>query len=546
MLLLTPVAPVGLLSGYGQFAIGHSHTLPAFEVSPSQFTARAPNAFPISLGQERTGIVVTELSRFGKVIAIRPVPMAPTQIDYETTSLGFSMRYVAGMKWSAQGAASPFITWADGTVGPGVPSAPSTWALLTWRSEHPPILLHFSNPASLIAIKTDTGFALEAAGWTGTVRVRLPFGSRSATTSQAADFGKLVGELNVHRELISSEAPKPTSATVTRADNGYLLTVLFDQPGAAVPPAAIAAIEKGLAILRSPIVDNGPSGMPLCATNQLRIFLRAPVPIGPGAPLTFRGGIVAQPTNGQEDRLLAFITGNATSAESFALNTLPPLVTMHTEPITGIGMPFASDGTGSYTASLRAATFVVQGRSAPFIDSIFDGVDWVTWQPPGNSAKERANAAAVLALAGPFCRSIENRAVAAMSNAGIVSASVFDDVRYALYGPGEKPAWCAALYSPIKVLTPGTAASDSQNGFKVFGNVETTEAFDLTIASDQPLVTVSHANVDRTMVIGTGPQTVIRVWPKSFGDWSITFRRSSAGNPIPKGAPSPRYNAARR
>ena len=545
MFILAPVAAVGLMGGFGQFAFGHKHTLPAFDVDPTSFVAHAPNALKISLGPERAGIVTESISRFGKTIALRPTGASQVKMDFETTSIGFSLRYVGGMKWSAEGE-PPFVTWEEGTVGPGVPSAPANWALLTWRTERPPLLLVFSNPVGLTARRTEGGFTLETGRWTGTVAVRLPFGTKNFATSQAADFGGLLQQFRPLLPLVSAPAPRVLSSQVLSHAEGYELVVRFDSPGAAIPPAAVAAIEKGSARLLSPTVENGPEGMPICSTEELRIVLRAPGAFAPGTPVTYRGGLLPHKTTGAEDRLLAYITGNADAAGSRALSFVAPLQPMLTEPITGIGMPLASDGSGSYLAALRGAELVAQGKAAGFFDSIFAGVDWVTWQPPGGTPSERANAASVLSIAGPYCKSIDNRAIAAMANAGITEQTAWDAVRTGFYGASEKPAWFASIRSPLRIMTPGVVTADAPNGFKVSGSVETTESFDLEIRSDQLLETASHTNIARTMVVGIGDVTTVRIWPKTFGEWTLTFRRSAAGSPIPKAVPSPRYSAAPR
>lgn len=542
MLVLAPIAAINLLGGFGQFAFGNDHTLPAFQLSPIRFVARAPNALPIRLGPTRSGIVAESLSRFGKTITLRPADNAPVRIDFEATSLGFSLRYVNGLKWEADGEAPPFITWAEGTVGPGVPSAAADWVLLSWQNERPPLLLVFSNPVSLKAEPTENGFSLATGRWMGTVSVRLPLGKRSAATSQAADFGRLLQQVRPILPFASRQAPKALSSAVTPHADGYEVTVRFDAPGAVVPPPAVG--NPNVRIL-SPILEGGPADMAVCASEELRFVVRAPGAFEPGMPVTYRAGLQRPNTSSPEDRILAYLAGNSTPEEAQALSFLAPPMPTFTEPKTSISMPLAPTGEGSYRAALRGLELVAQGKPAHFLDSIFAGIDWVTWQPPGGTSEERENAANALAVAGPYSKSIENRVLAAMANAALSAQSGWQAIRAALYGVGEKPAWLASLRSPLRVMTPGVTSVDAPNGFKLTGLAETTESLDVTVRSDKPIEWIAHTNIARTIIIGIGEQTTIRVWPKTFGEWSLTFRRLEAGSPIPKAAPSPRYNAGR-
>jgi hypothetical protein len=541
MLTAIPLAVTALTGGFGQFAIGHSHFLPAFDLSPTEFEAHAPNAIAITIGPERAGFVVTSLSRFGKTVAIRPTAHAPTEIVYETTSLGFGLKYVAGMEWQGPGEA-PFITWKDGTVGPGVPSAPAHWVVLTWPSERPPLLLVFSNPASLIAEKSATGFKLTAEKWTGRIHVRLPLGNRSVATGTAADFGGLLAEVTPLIDLLMQPAPKPLYAKVETVETGYRVIVKFDRQGAVVPPAALEAVANGRAIIESPVIEGGPKEMPLCSTDELVFTVLAPPAASPGTPFAFGSSSIE--ASSEEDLVLAYVTGALSAPGSFKLAALPPMVAMYTEPITGIGLPFASDGTGSYRTALRGAVFLAQGKNASFLDSLFAGIDWVTWQPPGSSPQEKANAAAAMAIAGPFCSSLENRAIAAMAGASRKLKTGFDPFLEGVYKSGARPDWAAMLYSPVKVLTAGTSVSTVAGGLRVSGVAETIESFNLTLSSDVPLQIASQQNVERTMTISTGARTTLRVRPKSSGEWSIIFRREAGASPIPKAVPSPRYSEA--
>jgi hypothetical protein len=202
------------------------------------------------------------------------------------------------------------------------------------------------------------------------------------------------------------------------------------------------------------------------------------------------------------------------------------------------------DGSGSAEAALRGLELVVQGKPAGAFDGLFATLDWVTWMPSG-SPEERSLAASALAIAGPFCERIENRALAAMANAAIAAPNPWHQMQTAIYA-SPKPDWFAAMTSPIRILTPGVGAIDVPSGIKLSGSRETVESFEVTVRSDVPIEIVSTENIRRNMIVGTGAKTTIKLWPDKFGEWSIIFRRSTAGRPIPKAAPSPRYSVIQR
>jgi hypothetical protein len=215
-----------------------------------------------------------------------------------------------------------------------------------------------------------------------------------------------------------------------------------------------------------------------------------------------------------------------------------------TEPITNTPMPLALDGSGTAAAALRGLELLVQGKSAGAMDGIFATVDWVTWLPSGGK-EEQGIAGSALAIAGPYCERIDNRALAAMSNAATASPNPWHEMQNAIYAT-PKPEWYAAFSSPIRILSPGVNAVDVPGGIKLAGSRETIESFEISVRSDTPIVIISTENIKRNMIIGTGAITTIRMWPDKFGEWSLTFRRSTAGRPIPKAAPSPRYSVIQR
>lgn len=508
--MLAPLVAAGLLTGVGQFAAGHKHDLPAFTVSPSSFVARAPLAVPIKLGPERQGIVIESLSRFGKAIAIRPTGNSQVRMEYETTSLGFALRYEGGMAWSGEGPA-PFVTWAEGTVGPGVPSAPAVWALLTWAEPKPPLLLAFSQPAGLTAQQTESGFTLSTGKWSGVVRVLLPLGTRSVATAEAAEFGRLLRELTKALPLFLSPAPKPVAAAIEEEAASITLTVTFDAPGAAIPPAAVAAAERGALEILSELHPASPEGMPLVAGKAMTIRLPAPSQFAPGMPLA-AGAPRSEPPQGQarQDRLLRYLTGSASVSEASGMGSSPG------------------------DRVLRAVELAVTGAHGRELSDALASVDWVTWLPAGGT-----EAADLMAAGSGWFPTPEARLLGAMMHAAAPEGG-FASFREALFGKAL-PAWLEVLNSPMRLLTPGVRADRTADGIEVSG----TDAAEVVLISDQPLTCTPLENCSVGVIARDGTRHTVRVSPQAQGAWRVRFRRSAAGRPIPSWVPGPRYSEGR-
>ncbi|MBA3727582.1 MAG: hypothetical protein H0W86_14410, partial [Armatimonadetes bacterium] len=240
-------AVAGLVGGFGQFGFGHIHELATFHVGPTFFRAKAPGGFDISIGPVRTGFVVTQQSRYAKTLEMRAAPRSPSRIHFETTSLGFSLQYApGGFEMGAKSVAAPFISWSDGTVGPGVPSAASNWALLSWAEARPPILLCFASaPASVTAVEESGGFRLVCKDYVGTVGVPLPFGGESFATVRAADFGEAIAKLKLRVAEMARPAPNVIGVAVEEDAQGLTAVWKFDSPGAIIPLPVYSGVTTG-------------------------------------------------------------------------------------------------------------------------------------------------------------------------------------------------------------------------------------------------------------------------------------------------------------
>jgi hypothetical protein len=546
------VIAAGLVGGFGHFAFTDSYSLPACEITPNSFRVKSEGAPTIVFGQDRK-IATVAMTRYFKEVQSSFVQNSPLRIRYEPTSIGFSLEYAGGFVFSGSGNA-PFISWSEGTVGPDVPSAPSTWALLSWSDPKPPILLCFpSGNASLVSEKNPSGFQVRCTGYTGKVFVRFPFGSKNIATRTAADFGGIVAPISQNMSYLSAPAPHLIGVAYEKESDGITAIWKFDRPGALIPLPVIGGVRLGSVRIINPTRPaflGGDDAIRACAGDELRLrFTMAR--LRPGAA-GVAGAPGAEEPGSLADSALALLCGNAPQFARLKASLAAAMKTV-VEPTTTIPLPHEDTGAGSASAAERFLAGSALGVRLTWADGLFAGLDWTDWLPAGGDHKERVEAAALLALAGPLLEDPEERILAAMANAALADepdAPSFS-VRRWLYPNAAlarlpKPGWLAAMQSPIRIFTPGVAAAQDASGLWLVGTAETIEAFDLTVKMDAPFEIGATENLDQVIAIADAPATVMQVRPRAAGPWRIKIVRLSPGAALPKAAPSPRYSADRR
>jgi hypothetical protein len=542
-------AAAALAAGFGQFAFVHEHHLFGFDVSPSAFKVQGGMVF--TLGPEREGFVSAKVSRYGKTLSMRPEPGAPTRIAYETGCLGFSLQYRDGMVLTGEGPA-PYLTWFEGSVGPGVPTAKAPWVLMSWGEAKPPILLCFDPPASLDVTATTDGFVLDAGRFSGTVRVRLPFGFEELATPNAAALGAISERLQPLLKELMLPGPALTAAKVFEGEGGVTGVWTFDRAGAVIPPPLVEAVHSGQARMFSKTAP-GPSGFVFCAETELRVGFRA-ARLKPGLGFVY-GSAPAGPATISEidpqsvaEAVLAELGGSADVRTLDALaeatrafrRNLKPVV----EPLTKTSLPFARDGSGSAIAAAHSLGVDAFGRNSSWFDGLAGSLDWVTLLPAGSSEAERIEAASLMAAAGGLRSDPEDRLLAALANAGAGRRGPLADLRDRLYPAAEAtPAWFAAILSPIRLLTQDARFEQDKLGFAIVGQADSTLGFALHFVADTPVKVVAKDNIGRLVFVSPGPDAVVFVTPAKPGPWRVVFAREGRGAAIPKASPLPPYRA---
>jgi hypothetical protein len=568
MLLSVSLAFVALLSNgepapsFGQFAYGDTHRLAFFEVSPTEFTFLSGKGLRIQF-TERTDHFAQRLSRFDKVITYRPRPAAPLRLRFEATSLGFSLEYRDGFRLVGRGASAPFLTWAEGSVGPGVPTPPTSWALLSWGEPLPPVLLVFSGqPVALRAIEDDEGWRLESAEpYDGWVFVRAPLGEEVVSARSAADLGRLVARVKDKVPTLG-EPPRVIDTFAAGDARGVTVTWRFDRPGAVVPPPATAGANERYLKVLSPIERVGTGDAFRCKGAELTIrFI--------GRRL-FSGRSVVSGHPSEEEFALDDPRHIAEAALAYVWNTLSArgeaelrrslrlwasYAGVDREPATGLPWPGGRDreSLAEYAALCFAERAL--GSTTERGSALFASLDWLTWLPTGEFDQAR-EAGAYLALVGTVSEDAYERAFAAMAQAALRAGTAqqpFDSLRGEVYPIAAvldlaPPARLQPALSPIRVFGDGVTVSLKEDELSLEGLVTKVEPFDVRLVGVSIVPEVSAKfNMDPPQMSFRDDAVLIKLSPRRVGYWKMSFRLAEAiVRTLPPAAPSPRYNEARR
>ena len=565
MLHSVSLAVLALLStgepapSFGQFAYGDTHRLAFFEVSPTEFRFSKQTEVRIQFSG-LTGFFPQRLSRFDKVITYRPLPSAPLRLRFETTSLGFSLQYRDGFRMKGRGSSAPFLTWSEGSVGPGVPTPTTGWALLSWSEPLPPVLLVFPDePVGLQVTEEPDGWTLETSKpYDGWVFVRAPLGSEAVVTRGVAELGRLAARV---KEKVGTmgEAPRLLDVQTSTDERGVTVTWRFDRPGAYVPsPATARANEQHLKVL-SPVERVGTGEAFRCSGNELTIrFINRKI---------YAGRSVVLGNVGEEEFPLDRPWHIGEAALAYLWNTLSmrgeselrrslgmwaSYAGVDREPATALPWPGGRDREtlGALCLAERAL-----GTSSERVAGLFASLDWLTWLPTGECETAR-EAAAYLALLGALSADGYERALGAMAQAALrveQAEQPFNSLRNDVFPiagvldlaspPGMLPA-----LSPIRVLANGAAVTCKAGELSLEGLVTKVEPFDVRLLGVPVVPQVSAKfNLEPPEMAKRENFVLVRLTPRRVGYWKLSVRLAEATvRTLPSATPSPRYNEGRR
>lgn len=556
------------LGGFGSFGFQHQHDLHFFSVSPSGFSLKS-DKHRIVFHDDPTDIGVSSINRYVKTINIRPKGKTPLRIQYETTSSGFSLFYQGVLEWKSVGE-TPHISWAEGTVGSGVPSAPSRWALLTWAEQRTPIMLCFPEPVSLLIEENGEDYILRSLtpvrGW---MRVRSPFANDKMSATRAGDFGRIIQELESRMSFQEGSAPRVVDFSVSEKDGEIIASWKFDKEGALVPPPLLNAREHGFVKIETPIEifkSEQESMIAYSKSDSLRVRFYS-YRLFPGSAVvngklmndTHNGSLSITNISGVINASLAYLAGNAdstTGGDLWKIRTqyIESFAQTITEPFTGISLPFESNGKGSYIAGGIALSAEIMGADQSLSYAISSSIDWMTWLPMGENLEEKIKCASIYSIMASLSDSLEERVLGAMCHFGVLYAdknkvAPLAEMRSWLYHhPARremrKPDWLIAMQSPFRILPPGlgeTLMFFSDNTITFMGVSKEPGTISIRFTCDRAQV-ASYTSVSNLHLTHSDGVYILRFRTEKVGQWDVKLSVQPSSRSLPNAALSPRYS----
>jgi hypothetical protein len=436
--------PAGNLNeGFGRFGYGYIGTAEALRCTATAI--EGPEAEPLRLmpGPD------------GEFPAWNPVALDPTQTELvregvlsgphrqriSLTAPGITLHSGTPMKFEIRSIAAPYLTWEEGSVGPGVPAPNTRWLALSFSDRRMNYLLGFPKGGAAEVDGKPGNWTLTIRSVDGWVRIgRMP---RATGANLAAMLGSLKTLARSRAKYFTQLPPRIVKRTVAGDAHGVVVSWVFDAPWAIVPSALFLATLDGYPLQfegkTERIQADGPTG-PVDALAGRVLRVRFPVKriptgraVGVGNP-TFQPLSTVSPIDAPSVIELGFDCLRAVREDSTRILAEQVYaqglgeMEFSTEPTTQAGLSYRADGKMAFeTAALaligQCLSIAKRPSSAEngLLTSLAWRRDWQTWRFFVADEDLSRRVGAVAAVAGALCAEPERRLDAAMFEAGLAA-----------------------------------------------------------------------------------------------------------------------------
>lgn len=442
---LLAVAASGRANPFGRFGYVDHATASGFVVTPAGFRTVHPAADTFRFEEPSTWWRPLATSEYGQIVGLSGVGRSPSKVRMDLFEPGVALYCANGLGVKLSSTSPPFVSWADGSVGPGVPTPKVPWLLVSFRDAQPPVLFVFlDGPATFELTGRPGDWTLRTAslarGW---IRVVAPTGVEARPTNNAAELGELVERCT--KELSAWTAPLATLQEIEVRDEPTAVTATwkFDRPGFVVPPPVLLAPLGGYPLKLQSAVRRldalGDEG-PVVVSEDAQLSIRFPVrriptgrglglgppsgpPLGTISPIDLPSVVELALQN-----LACTRDPMARQAGEDALGAFLTEAAYRLEPFTQQQLPYGVDGEGMDLVAAHA--LLMQSRDTAerassdansLLTSLVWRRDWTTWRLWCGDPVLARRAGALAAVAGAICPEPGRRLDAALFEAGLAA-----------------------------------------------------------------------------------------------------------------------------
>ena len=601
--LLTSLAVLALViagafaQAFGRFGYGGPLNVPGLSLDQSGFIAKAPGATRFRFEQTSSLWQPTVTSDTDQTIDLTNREKCPAKVNCSLYNPGVRIYFNSGFAFKLDSAKSPYLSWAEGSVGDGVPTPTLKWAIVSFQDDQPPVLLIFeASPGTGLSIQGKAGDWVLAPDkpYVGWIHVCLPIGTKPFRTDSASTLGVLTQRFTREQDFWLA----PPAHLVDRKIDSDALSVTctwkFDRSGVVIPApgtfAQLGGYPLGLPSRSRAIAAVDENG-PLLITDQNELIMRFPVRRVPTGRFLAEGKALSSPPASVSpidipsvmDLGMENLTGTCDEATrklgEDTLSSYLDQANYFTEPSTGQQLPFDSSGHGidlaaAHSFLMQALTTTRQATSEAnsLLTSVLWRTDWLTWNVWVQDDAIARRAAALAALAGALCPEPERRLQAGMLQAGLASERGLNIYRRRTGQISAEPQ----LVEPMEGLREVLFAIDSKvtgpecqfgkamlSEIRVFGSTsvyldrkdsamsliwdpssDTTSAF--TLASAYPFGLEKEANLAAFTVKDALGFTRVQYKTESSGLCRARFTLPSFAKPPPLAVDVPLYSESTR
>lgn len=507
---------------------------------------------------------------------------SPGAVRYSPWRPGLEFYFPLDMRLTIKTDLSPYLTWAEGSVGAEVPAAPSQWYLLNFRDGQAPLMFVFEEPVQLMVTGDSGNWTLaprqKFKGW---MRVLAPIGPKRVAANVSA-----LGELAQKIKPLANQLSKPMPTMVNfevRSDSGYLTAIWnFDRVGAVIPSPLILSKAGGYEtrILTgiTPVLADFVEG-PVAFSKEPRIAVRFPMRriaagrsliVGDFAnTLSSASGfdvpsvveLALSHLAGGQDALTRDVV--TTCADEFRRG-----ITSYADPVTGMKSFVPADGAG---IDLLAAQALLQSSeqlgSHDFLDGVVARWDPWSWEVLAAAPAVQSRGTALFAVAGAFSDDPVVRAKAAMAHAACAAESVIGDyarkrdlpvlieksiqpmkeLRDVLFGevalaPNE-PSFVRSLVSPVRVVGgPPVKVQRDGEVYILSWDFKEGDRNELALVTEYPIEVEARENLASIMPSTFLAETRLKMVAKGPGVCKIALRLPPWALDLPSVVDAPRYS----